>query len=57
MRLLQEEGKRAGAGLFKQFWWLHTGLSNNIQQDSTTELFFLLIGQIREGEEMAVLFL
>lgn len=27
MRLLQEEGRRVGAGLFKQFWWLHTGLS------------------------------
>lgn len=40
---------RGGARLFKQFWWLHTGLSNNIQQDSTTELFFLLISQIKEG--------
>lgn len=57
MRLLQEEGRRVGAGLFKQFWWLHTGLSNNIQRNSMTELFFLLIGQIKDGGErgMAVL--
>lgn len=27
-------------GLFKRFQWLHTGLSNNIQQESMTELFF-----------------
>ncbi len=40
MRLLQEEGRRVGAGLFKRFQWLHTGLSNNIQQDNMTELFF-----------------
>lgn len=33
-------GRRVGAGLFKRFQWLHTDLSNNIQQDSMTELFF-----------------
>ncbi len=56
MCLLQEEGRRVDAGLFKRFQWLHTALSNNIQQDSMTAVS--LISQIKEGaKETALLIL